>query len=116
MTWRIDPSIVVAVALIFGVGLWLWWWLPKRQVDRLRRTIRDAKARADIEDNYLKTIGQPLGGMAVLFGATLAYMQFLQQQDTTRQQFSQQQQPTRDLLISNQVSKGFLITHDAQLI
>ena len=55
---------------------WLWWRLPKRQVDRLRLTIRDPKARADVEDNFRKTIGQLLGGAAVLIDAALAYLQF----------------------------------------
>jgi uncharacterized protein YjbI with pentapeptide repeats len=58
--------------------------------------IRDAKARADIEDNYRKTVGQALGGIVVLLGAGVAYLQF-----------SQQQQGAHDLLISNQISKGF---------
>jgi uncharacterized protein YjbI with pentapeptide repeats len=63
-------------------------------------TAADPKARADIEDNFRKTIGQLLapllGGTAVLIGAALAYVQF-----------TQQQQASRDLLISNQVAKGF---------
>src|SRR4051812_47962856 len=59
-------------------------------------TIRDAKARADVEDNFRKTIGQLLGGAAVLLGAGFAYLQF-----------QQQQQAAHDLLISNQVAKGF---------
>ncbi|MGA8198264.1 MAG: pentapeptide repeat-containing protein [Acetobacteraceae bacterium] len=58
--------------------------------------IRDPKARADTEDNFRKTVGQALGGAAVLIGAGAAYLQF-----------TQQQQASRDLLISNQVSKGF---------
>jgi len=40
---------------------WLWWRLPKRQVDRLNLKIRDPKARADVEDNFRKTIGQLFG-------------------------------------------------------
>jgi uncharacterized protein YjbI with pentapeptide repeats len=36
----------------------------------------------------------------------LAYVQFTQQQ-TSQRQFTQQQQASRDLLISNQVAKGF---------
>jgi hypothetical protein len=108
MNWRIDPinvavAIVLAAAVIFGAW-WLWWRLPKRQVDRLRLTIRDPKARADVEDNYRKTIGQLLGGAAVLVGAALAYVQFTQQQRTSQEQFTQQQQASRDLLVSNQVS------------
>jgi len=91
----------VLAALIAGVAVlfftwWLWWRLPKRQVDRLKLTIRDPKARADVEDNLRKTIGQLLGGAAVLIGAALAYLQFTQQQRTSH-----------DLPISNQVSKGF---------
>jgi hypothetical protein len=76
-------SIVVAIALGIGIGVavvggawWLWWRLPKRQVDRLSLKIRDPKARADVEDNFRKTIGQLLGGAAVLIGAGLAYLQF----------------------------------------
>jgi Pentapeptide repeats (8 copies) len=88
--------------------LWLVWWrLPKRHADRLRLTIRDPKARADVEDNIRKTVGQLLGGMAVLIGAALAYPQFTQQQRTSQQQFAQQQQASHELLTSNQVSKGF---------
>jgi uncharacterized protein YjbI with pentapeptide repeats len=85
----------LAIAVLLGAW-WLWWRLPKRQVDRLRLIIRDPKARADIEDNTRKTIGQLLGGGAVLIGAALAYVQF-----------TQQQQASRDVLISNQVGKGF---------
>jgi uncharacterized protein YjbI with pentapeptide repeats len=93
---RIDLSIIVAAAAIVGGGVALWWRLPKLKADRLQLTIRDPKARADVEDYTRKTIGQLLGGAAVLIGAGLAYVQF-----------TQQQQASRDLLISNQVSKGF---------
>lgn len=90
--WLLVPAIPDA---LFGAW-WLWWRLPKRQAERLRMTIRDAKARADVEDNFRKTIGQLLGGIAVLLGAGLAYLQF-----------QGQQQASRNLLISNQVAKGF---------
>ena len=63
---------------------------------RLALKIRDPKARADTEDNFRKTVGQALGGAAVLIGAGVAYLQF-----------TQQQQASHDLLISNQVAKGF---------
>jgi hypothetical protein len=84
-----------ALALLYGIW-WLWWRLPKRQTDRLALKIRDPKARADVEDNLRKTVGQALGGAAVLIGAASALFQFLQQQKAAH-----------DLLISNQVSKGF---------
>ncbi len=84
-----------ALALLWGAW-WVWWRLPKRQVHRLRLSIRDPKARADVEDNIRKTVGQLIGGAAVLVGAGFAYLQF-----------TQQQRASHDLLISNQVSKGF---------
>jgi len=98
MDWSIViKSAVAGLAVAFFWGAWwLWWRLPKRQVYRLRLTIRDPKARAEVEDNIRKTISQLLGGAAVLIGAGFAYLQFVQQQ-----------QGARDLLISNQVAKGF---------
>ena len=96
-----DAWIMVAIAadaalMAVAAIWWLWWRLPRRQVARLSLKIRDPKARADVEDNFRKTVGQALGGAAVLIGAVAAYLQF-----------TQQQQASRDLLISNQVSKGF---------
>ena len=94
---RITIGLVVLAALPLAVAVWwVWWRLPKRVADRLALKIRDPKARADVEDNFRKTVGQALGGAAVLIGAFSAYWQF-----------SQQQRASRDLLISNQVSKGF---------
>lgn len=95
---------VSATALGIGVGAaalswsawWFWWRFPKRQVRDMSLRIRDPKARADVEDNFRKTVGQMLGGAAVLFGAGGAYLQFWQQQ-----------QAAHELLISGQVTKGF---------
>jgi hypothetical protein len=67
------PADRLLLISIFGVW-WLWWRLPKRQVDRLRLTIRDPKARADVEDNFRKAIGQLLGGLVVLLGGTAALL------------------------------------------
>ena len=104
-------SAVIELELWAGIGVAVlllgaaWWWVPKWQMRSV--TAGDPKARADIEDNFRKTIGQLLGGAAVLIGAGLAYLQFSQQQQTSYLQFLQQQQAARQLLISNQVSKGF---------
>src|ERR1700722_4323258 len=100
--WEALPAwftigLAVLAALLLAIAIWwLWWRLPKREAARLALKIRDAKARADVEDNYRKTVGQALGGIVVLLGAGTAYLQF-----------SQQQRASHDLLISNQVSKGF---------
>ena len=73
---------IAALALLCGVW-WLWWRLPKRQIDSLAMKIRDPKARADIEDNLRKPVGQARGGAAVLIGAGSALFQFLQHKRAT---------------------------------
>src|SRR5215471_20260689 len=88
-------AIVIAVLVLLFVVWWLWWRLPKWQVNRLALEIRDPKARADVEDNFRKTVGQLLGGAAVLFGAWLAFLQFSQQQQTAQFQIKQQQQAAK---------------------
>jgi hypothetical protein len=74
------------ISSTFGCLVALVWW-PKRQADRLRLIIRDPKARADVEDNFRKTIGQLLGGAMVLvgagIGATVAYLQLSNQQEAS---------------------------------
>ena len=106
---QIWVPIAVLVSVIAALAFW-WWW-PKWQVDRSAPEISDPKARADVEDNFRKTVGQFLGGAAVLFGAWLVFLQFSQQQQTAQieqQQAAQrQQQAVHNLLISNQLSKGF---------
>jgi hypothetical protein len=101
MYWSIVITSAAVGLVAVAALLWFWWWrFPKRQADRLRLSVRDPKARADIEDNLRKTIGQLIGGTMVLIGAGLgAVIAYLQ--------LSQQQQASRDLLISNQVAKGF---------
>ncbi len=69
--WQIGTGITV---IIVAAGTWwLWWRLPKRVVESQRLKICDPKARADIEDNFRKTVGLALGGIAVLIGAGMAY-------------------------------------------
>ena len=85
---------VEAALLLLAAIWWVWWWVPKWQMRSV--TAADPKEQADIEDNFRKTVGQALGGIAVLVGAVMAYLQF-----------TQQQRAAHDLLISNQVAKGF---------
>jgi Pentapeptide repeats (8 copies) len=96
---------VVGAIAVFAAAGWVWWWWPKHHAERLR--LSDPQARAEVEDNFRKTIGQAVGGLAVLFGALLAYRQFSEQMQSAQLQFSEQQKASRELLVSNQVSKGF---------
>ena len=52
--------------LMIGAAL-LWWWVPQRQMRAI--TVEDQKARADIEDNFRKTVGQALGTVAQVLAA-----------------------------------------------
>jgi hypothetical protein len=98
MSWPIVITLASVGSAVVAALVWLWWWVPKWQMRSI--TAADPKARADIEDNFRKTIGQLIGGTLVLVGAgTGAVIAYLQ--------LSQQQQSSRDLLISNQVAKGF---------
>src|SRR6516162_11623999 len=108
MTILEDIWLPIAVVVSVIAALAFWWWWPKWQVNRLALEITDPKARADVEDNFRRTVGQLLGGGAVLFLAWLAFSQFSQQQQTAQSQIKQQQQAApqqpeqaaRDLRIS----------------
>jgi hypothetical protein len=69
MLWQVGIGIA-AVILVIGAVL-LWWWVPKWQMRSV--TTGDPKDRADVEDSFRKTVGQALGGIAVLVGAGMAY-------------------------------------------
>jgi pentapeptide repeat protein len=101
--WTVTAFAIDAILLIVTAIWWLWWRLPKWQLRALESQIQDPKARVDVEDDFRRTIGQALGGAAVLIGAGFAYVQFLAQQRATYDQL----QSAHDLLISNQVAKGF---------
>jgi hypothetical protein len=64
--------VIAGGAVFIVLAAVAWWWWPKWEVNRLRLKIRDPKARADVEDNFRKTIDQLLGGFAVLVGAGFA--------------------------------------------
>ena len=69
--WWLGIVIAVIIIIAIGVAGAAWWWVPKWQMKSI--TAGDPKERADIEDNFRKTIGQALGGIAVLIGAGAAY-------------------------------------------
>jgi multidrug resistance efflux pump len=45
----------VVIAVIVAIGVAAWWWVPKWQMKSV--TTGDPKARADVEDNFRKTVG-----------------------------------------------------------
>jgi len=106
--WLVLAAAVLACAV--------WWWVPKWQMKTITKTITasNPKDLADIEDNFRKTVSQTLGGIAVLFGVVIAYMQLTEQRDATymkllelRDATQKQQNSAQKLLISNQIAKGF---------
>jgi hypothetical protein len=100
----VHPNIIVAAvslaAAALGFAGWAWWRLPKWQLTHLPGLADDDKAKADVEYNFRKTIGQLIGGAVVLIGAAVGAT-------FTYLQFSQQLQASHELFISTQVSKGF---------
>jgi hypothetical protein len=60
MPWWVVAG--AGAAVIVAIATTLWWWLPKWQVNLLSLEIPDAKARADVEDNFRETIGRLFGG------------------------------------------------------
>jgi hypothetical protein len=95
-----------AAALVFVlVAGAFWWWVPKWQMRSI--TAGDPKDRADIEDNFRKTIGQALGGIAVLIGAWAAYYGTQQTLQVNREQARLVEKASHDQLVSQQVAKGF---------
>src|ERR1700736_3486802 len=110
--WNNPIVIAIAVTAAAALLIWLWWWVPKWQMRSV--TAGDPKARADIEDNFRKTVGQALGRIAVLIGAGMVYYGTQQTLLVSRRsleasdkQSQRNLEASRALLISQQVSKGF---------
>jgi hypothetical protein len=95
----------IGIGMAVVVAGFLWWWVPKRQMRSTQ--LVDPKERADVEDNFRKTVGQGLAGVAVLVGATLAYSGTLLTLRESDAQSRLSANASRALLISQQVSKGF---------
>ena len=101
---------VGVAAVVVGFVL-LWWWMPKWQMRAI--TAPDPKDRADIEDNFRKTIGQALGGVAAAFiAAGFTYMQFSQQQQAT----AAQRASALEQLSGDQIAKGFSLLGNENIL
>jgi hypothetical protein len=88
---NLDLSLVTVLIIVPLVllpwGVWfLWWQLPKLLVSSLALKIRDPKARADVEDNFRKTIFQAITGVGAAIAALFAYLQYFQQQQVAHEQ------------------------------
>jgi len=101
-----------AVAFLLGVvavaALPVWWQLPKWQINGLQ--IADPKLRA-VEDNFRKTITQLLGGLVVLIGARIPYLQLRQQQSDN----NSDQRVTCPLATRSRRALNFSATKDNQI-
>jgi uncharacterized protein YjbI with pentapeptide repeats len=93
-------ALFVCLAIAVAVA---WWWLPVWLVNRKKLKFGSAKMRAEMEDNYRKTLGQGMGGIALLLGAAFTYYQLR----TTVNQAEATAQISKDVLISQEVSRGF---------
>jgi uncharacterized protein YjbI with pentapeptide repeats len=104
MSWG-NIALIVVAGLVVSVALCaIWWWVPKLQMRGL--TFEKDKDRAATEDNFRKTVGQVIGGAAVLIGALFAYLQFSQQQDTAAREALRQQTAASEQLRAQQDAAG----------
>lgn len=106
------PWWIIAVAIVMiTIALRLWWWFPKWQTKQSSLESVGPKDRADVEDNFRKTFGQLIGGIAVLAAAGLAYYQTQQtlqaQSEQTRRTLQEQDNQSKRSVYSQQLSKGF---------
>jgi uncharacterized protein YjbI with pentapeptide repeats len=89
------------------VALAAWWWIPKLQVRNLQPQVTNPKEKADVEDNFRKSIGQLVGGAAILIGAWLAYDQTQATLQSSKASLLAQDEESKRAVVSQQVSKGF---------
>jgi uncharacterized protein YjbI with pentapeptide repeats len=89
----------IAISVLVAV-LGIWWWFPKWQIERLRPGIPDPKGRAEIEDNFRKSLGQLIAGAVVILGASLAYY-------GSHQTLRSQNEDAEKRIISEHIVKGF---------
>jgi len=85
----------------------VWWFVPPYVVNRFG--ITDTKDKADVTDNYRKTLGQALGAIALI--ATFAWTFYKDRETidlsraqfkTQTDQFLEQQQQARDQFVNQQ--------------
>jgi hypothetical protein len=105
LPWLEAIGVTVAITILL-VALWaIWWWLPKYEANN-RLSGADAKAKAEVEDKFRKTVSNVLGGAAVIIGAFLTYYGTMRTLQENHDQSQRTIQTSRDQFLSAQVSKG----------
>src|SRR5258708_9940349 len=103
-------SLIIWIALVLAglvVAFLVWWLVPPYVVNRF--AITDNKDKAEVTDNYRKTIGQALAAIVLI--ATFAWTFYKDREtiDLSRAQFKaqtdqflEQQQQARDQFVNQQ--------------
>jgi uncharacterized protein YjbI with pentapeptide repeats len=104
----ITELIIILVFVGLILALLVWWLIPVYMVRKFGHLDND-KERADVEDNYRKTIGQALGAVALIvtFGWTFykdrdSMDQSRDQSAAQTKQFTAQQNQARDQFVNQQ--------------
>jgi hypothetical protein len=101
-------TLVLLIGGILVPAALAWWFIPYCQARRLNgRPGLTAKATAELEDQYRKTVTQALGGAILLLTATVAFQQLY---ETRRSSEAQLREAARATDINNrnqQLAKGF---------
>ncbi|WP_426529494.1 pentapeptide repeat-containing protein [Bradyrhizobium sp. McL0615] len=103
---ELASGVATILVILFGAYL-VWWFVPPRVVGRL--DITNTKDRADVTDNYRKTIGQALGAIVLIVTFAWTFYKDRETIDLSRaqlkaqaDQFFEQQLQTRDQFVNQQ--------------
>ena len=73
---------------VFALGVLgsIWWFFPRWQLTHFYGDIGSSKDRADIEDNFRKTLSQVFSGLLLIGGLGLTFQQLLDVRKATSEQ------------------------------
>jgi hypothetical protein len=94
------------IIVLIAAAAWFWWRFPRWQLQKFHPDIIDAAERADAEDKFRRTLGQVLGGGAILAGLVLTFVEIedarkasrAQVENLSKQQVTQQFSKAVELL------------------
>ena len=96
--WFLYLAVVLGLVLVAAI----WWSLPRWQLRKFHADIEKPAERADTEDKFRRTVGQILGGAAVLGGLALS----LGELQTSREAIRAQGENLLQQRLSQQFTKG----------